>query len=225
MTRDRAFSNGLHRAVARAGIVFRDPDNQPGHRKPDHATQEQVERIEAGARRRHRTEAKDQIGQRQQHNQRKHTGHDKAAIHGAHDGIIRRQLHEIRADDGRHHANRTNRQRIDHAAHHHGRIGKGNRRQHHGGNHGHRVSFEQVSGHAGAIADIIAHIVSDGGGVAGVILRDAGFHLAHHIAAHIRTLGEDAAAQARKNRNQRSAEAKRHQRINHRAAIGRMTAK
>ena len=220
-----AFRNGLHRAVARAGIVFRDPDNQPGHRKPDHAAEEQVNRPKARTSRRHRAKAKHQIGQRQQHNQRQDAGDDKAAIHGAHDGIIRRQLHKVSADDGRHHANRTDGQRIEHAAHHHGRIGKGNRRQHHGGNHRHRIGFEQISGHASAVADIIADIVSDGRGVAGVILRDAGFHLAHHIAANIRTLGEDAAAQARKNRNQRSAEAKRHQRINHRAAIGRITTK
>jgi hypothetical protein len=48
-----------------------------------------------------------------------------------------------------------------------------------------------------------------------VVFRNAGFDLAHHVAADVCTLGEDAAAETREYRNQRSAEGKCHERINH----------
>ena len=44
-------------------------------------------------------------------------------------------------------------------------------------NDGDRIGFEQVSGHTGAIADIVANVIRDNGRVTGVIFRDAGFDL------------------------------------------------
>jgi hypothetical protein len=90
---------------------------------------------------------------------------------------------------------------------------KEDRGEHHGRNNGHCVGFEKVSRHTGAVADIVAHIVGDRGRVAGIILGNAGFHLADQIAANVSTLGEDTAAQTGKDRNQRGAEAKGHQRV------------
>ena len=84
------------------------------------------------------------------------------------------------------------------------------RGQHHGGDGGHRVSLEQIGGHAGAIADIIADVVGDGGGIARIVFGNAGFDLADQVTANVGALGEDAAAEPREDRNQRGAEAERH---------------
>ena len=92
------------------------------------------------------------------------------------------------------------------------------RRQHHGGHGGHRVGLEKVGRHAGAVADVVAHVVGDGGGIARIVLRDSGLDLADHVAADVGALGEDAAAQTGKDGDQRGAEAQRNQRINHVAA-------
>ena len=97
---------------------------------------------------------------------------------------------------------------------------KEDRGQHHGGDRGHRIGLEQVGRHAGAIADIVADVVGDGGGVARIVFGNAGLDLADEIAADVGTLGEDAAAETREDRDQRSAEAERHQRIDHGAAVG-----
>ena len=56
------------------------------------------------------------------------------------------------------------------------------------------IGFEQVRAHAGHVAHVVAHVVADDGGVAGVILGDAGLHLAHQVGAHVSGLGIDAAA-------------------------------
>ena len=92
--------------------------------------------------------------------------------------------------------------------------------QHHGGDDGHHIGFEQVGGHAGAVADIVADVIGDGGRVARIVFRNAGFDLAHHVAADIGTLGEDAAAETGEDRDQRGAEAEGHQRIDDGAAGG-----
>ena len=59
----------------------------------------------------------------------------------------------------------------------------------------HHIGFEQVGRHAGAIAHVVAHVVGDRCRVARIIFRNAGFHFADHVAADVRTLGEDAAAE------------------------------
>ena len=76
-----------------------------------------------------------------------------------------------------------------------------------GGHQDDDVGLEQVGAHAGAVADVVAHVVGDGGGVAGIVLRDAGLDLADQVGAHVGGLGEDAAADAHEQGQQRSAEA------------------
>ena len=76
-----------------------------------------------------------------------------------------------------------------------------------GGDDGDHVGLEQVGGHAGAVAHVVAHVVGDGGGVAGVVLGDAGLDLAHQVGAHVGGLGEDAAAHPHEQGQQRGAEA------------------
>ena len=88
---------------------------------------------------------------------------------------------------------------------------KEDRGQNHGRDGGHRIGLEQVGRHAGAVADIVADIVGDGRRIAWIVFRNAGFDLADQIAADVGALGENAAAKPREDRNQRGAEAERHQ--------------
>jgi hypothetical protein len=69
-----------------------------------------------------------------------------------------------------------------------------------------RVGLEQVGGHAGAVADVVADVVGDDGRVARVVLGDARLDLADEVGADVGALGEDAAAEAREDRDQRAAE-------------------
>ena len=84
--------------------------------------------------------------------------------------------------------------------------------QHHG-DRGDRVGLEQVGGHAGAVADVVAHVVGDHRRVARVVLGDAGLDLADEVGADVGALGEDAAAQAGEDGDQRAAEAEADQRV------------
>ena len=94
-------------------------------------------------------------------------------------------------------------------------AGEIDRGEHHGGDDGHRVGLEQIGGHAGAVADIVADVIGDGRRVARIVLGDAGLDLADQIAADIGALGEDAAAKTGEDRDERGAEAERNQRVDH----------
>ena len=83
---------------------------------------------------------------------------------------------------------------------------------------GDRVGLEQVGGHAGAVADVVADVVGDHRRVARVVLGNAGFDLAHQVGADVGALGEDAAAQSREDRDQRGAEGQADQRVQRRFA-------
>ena len=75
------------------------------------------------------------------------------------------------------------------------------------GDQGDLVALEQVGGHAGAVADVVAHVVGDRGRVAGVVFGDAGLDLADEVGADVGRLGEDAATDAQEQRQERAAEA------------------
>ena len=85
------------------------------------------------------------------------------------------------------------------------------------------IGFKQISGHAGAIADIVADIVGDGRGIARIVLGNPGFDLADEIGANIGTLGENAAAKTSEDRDERGAEAQRDERVDRLAALRCMT--
>ena len=68
------------------------------------------------------------------------------------------------------------------------------------------VGLEQVGGHAGAVADVVADVVGDGRRVAGVVLGDALLDLADEVGADVGRLGEDAAADPQEQGEQRAAE-------------------
>ncbi len=69
------------------------------------------------------------------------------------------------------------------------------------------VRLEQVGGHPGAVADVVAHVVGDRRGVARVVLGDVLLDLADEVGADVGGLGEDAAADPHEHGEQRGAEA------------------
>src|SRR3546814_3643797 len=76
------------------------------------------------------------------------------------------------------------------------------RGQNHGRADRHHIGFEKVSRHARTIADIVAHIIGDNGGITRIILWDPGFHLADQVSADISGLGKDTAAQTGEDRTE-----------------------
>jgi len=67
------------------------------------------------------------------------------------------------------------------------RADKEDRRQYHGRDRGDHIGFEQVGGHAGAIADVVTDIVGDRGGVTGIIFGDVFFDFADEVGTHVVT--------------------------------------
>ena len=114
---------------------------------------------------------------------------------------------EINADDRSDDTGSADGQRIDHHVAEDGRTGEEDRAQDHGCDDRDRVGLEQVRGHAGAVADIVADIVGNGRRIAWIVLRDTGFDLAHQVAADVGALGEDATAETGEDRDQGRAEA------------------
>ena len=188
----------------------------------DHRAAEEAAGGEGHARRRGeaRREAAEQgvVHDRDGHD-REHARRDQALVEGAHDRLIGAEPHREGADDRGDDAGRADGEGVEHHRFEdRGVAGEEDRREHQGGDDRDGVGLEQVGGHAGAVADIVADVVGDGGGVARIILRDARLDLADEVAADIGALGEDAAAEAGEDRDQRGAEAERHQGVDDLAA-------
>ena len=80
--------------------------------------------------------------------------------------------------------------------------------QHHRANDGADVALEQVGAHAAHVAHVVAHIVGDGGGVERVVFRNARFHFADEVGAHVRSFCINAATYPCKQRNRGCAKGK-----------------
>ncbi len=191
-----------HRRVLRRGVVLGDDHHGGGETQTDERRPPQRHHAVA-------TVGHHDAGDRVEGDGGEHAGDDEATIEGVHDLAALPRLHEEHADDGGDDGHAAQHQRIQHrvltgAGHHQAA-------QQHGGEDGHRVGFEQVGGHAGAVAHVVAHVIGNDRGVARVVLGDAGLHLAHQVGAHVRALGEDAAAQSREDGDQRAAEPEAHQ--------------
>ena len=109
---------------------------------------------------------------------------------------------DVDTDDGGEHADGRHDQREEQAL----QAERGGAQDQRGDQH-HGVGLEQVRGHARAVADVVADVVRDGGGVARVVLRDALLDLADQVGAHVGGLGEDSAADPHEHREQGRAEA------------------
>ena len=69
------------------------------------------------------------------------------------------------------------------------------------------IGLEDVGGHTGAVADVVADVVRDGRRVAGIVLGNACLDLADQVGADVGRLGVDAAAHAHEEREEGAAEA------------------
>ena len=217
---DRGLGDRLDRAIVGAGVVLGDPHDQAGDGEADQRAPEQRhagERLVADLE--HRVHADEASVTSQIAGIDSTAADDHALVHRPHDAAVGAEPDEVGADDRGDDAGAADGQRIGHQLVDQRRVaGEEDRRQDHGGDGGHRIGLEQVGGHAGAVADIVADVVGDGGRVARVIFGNAGFDLADHVAADVGTLGEDAAAETGEDRDQRGAEAERDQRVDHVAA-------
>ena len=86
----------------------------------------------------------------------------------------------------------------DRVAEHHRRVRERPARQRlrddQRGGHRRHVGVEQVGAHAGHVADVVADVVRDDGGIARVVLRDAQLDLTRQVRRHVGRFGENAAA-------------------------------
>ena len=62
------------------------------------------------------------------------------------------------------------------------------------------ITLVKVGPHTGNVAHVIAYIVGNGCGIAGIVFRDAGFHFAHKVGAYIGGFRIDTTAHACKQR-------------------------
>ena len=233
MARIRSLGDGLHRAIIGAGVIFGDPHDQRGDDQADEHAVEQCRTGEAAFNAGnlegfagHRAISADHgvhvgedgLGGEPQRRHGEHAGDDQALVERAHDGAAAK-ADEIGADDGGDDADAASEQRQGHQL---GRITAGDEQgaQHHGGADGDHVGFEQIGRHAGAIADVVAHVIGDHAGVAIIIFIKAELVLADHVGAHIGRLGEDAAAQTGEDGDERGTERQRDQRVDDGAAGG-----
>ena len=126
-----------------------------------------------------------------------------------------RTLHELRADDRGDDRDAAEDQREAEP----GRAPARLLREQHAGHERDRVGLEEVGRHAGVVADVVADVVGDHGRVARVVLGDARLDLADEVGADVGALREDAAAEAREDRDQRAAEGEADERA-HGVALG-----
>ncbi len=194
----------LDRRILRAGVVLGDPHHRRGQAEADQGAEVEVEH--PGLRLRHQT-----LGDRPEEDRREDARDDHALIKRLHDPLILAHPDEEGADDRGDDRSAAEGKRVEHGVaadrllHQHS--------EQHGRDHRDRIGLEQVGGHAGAVADVVADVVGDHRRIAGIVFGDAGLDLADQVGAHVGALGEDAAAQAREDRNQRAAESKTHERV------------
>ena len=200
-----------HRGELGRRVVLGDHHQRRGQHEPDERGVVQVPAqhlhpVDAHARAQH--PGRDRV----EGDQREHARHRETAVQGVHDLAAFARLDEEAADDGSDDGHAAEHERIDHRG-----LGRRaleqQRAEQHRGHDGDGIGLEQVGGHAGAVPDIVADVVGDHRRIARIVLGDAGLDLAHQIRADVGALGEDASAQPREDRDQRSAEGKPHQRL------------
>ena len=104
--------------------------------------------------------------------------------------------HKNTSDNGRNQTDRGNRQREQRTGKHlvgHCFLTK-QQSQRDGGNDRSAVAFEKVSTHSGNVANIVADIVRNNGGVSRVVLGDTGFHLTDKVRTDVGGLRINSAA-------------------------------
>ena len=196
------FGNAFHRAVD-AGVVFGDDDDDDRQNQPDQGAV-----VNVHGRRGWRTPTMNFVAGVIEGDGGDNGGAEHALVKGAHDVFAFAQADEENGDDGGDDGDGAEDQRELGG---HGDFGEQQVADEHGGHGGHGIGLEQVGGHTGAVTHVVAHVVGDDRRVAGVVLGDSGFDLAHQVGADVGALGEDAAAQTGEDGDQAAAEAEGHQ--------------
>ena len=209
MARARSLGHVAHRLELGRRVVLGDDDHRRRQAEPDQRAE--VER--------HRRRPEHLLRNRIVGDRRDDAGDDHAAIQRAHDLAAFGDLDEERADDRGDDRHRAEHERIENGCfaevlHHQAR-------EQHRRDDGDRVGLEEVRSHAGAVADVVADVVRDHGGIARVVLGDAGFDLSYQVRPDVGTLGEDAAAEPREDRDQRAAEGESDERVQRVIAVAR----
>src|SRR5690606_10791252 len=167
--------NAVHGPAAHAGVVLGNGAHQEAHYL---AQDDGQEHVHAG--KRHGHAVAHELHGLGHHPLHEGIGHDGGEDHGApvadvqglHHAVgLLVHAHEEGAHDAEEHAE---------ARDHHGEQDGGHATevvlahhlaaQHHSGQHSGHVAAEEVGAHAGHVAHVVAHVVGDGGGVAGIIL-------------------------------------------------------
>ena len=182
----------MRRFVAIGGVVFGGhADNRPGGQPGDHAAEpppvfRKGEREDGGEHDQQAAGGENAVAQRPQ----------QALEIGAFPAANQERAQDRRHDAGPGQQHRKH--RLGGFPILAGRPGEGYRAggKRHRGNNGRYVGLEQVGAHPGHIAHVVAHVVGDDAGVAGVVLGDAGLDLAHQIGADVGGFGENSAADA-----------------------------
>ena len=203
MAGGRAARNAAHRPVIGPGVVFGNPHDEAGDTQTDDRAKPQPQPgyRDAGSHRQCIRKAEEQVDQQRDRPNRQDPGGEQPLVERPHNAVVGTEPDEERANHRSRDAHRADDQRQ-----HQHLVAQRRRKKYRGEQHRrddrHGVGFEQVRGHAGAIADIIADIVSDDGRVARIVLRDSRLHFADEVGADIGPLSEDAAAETRENRDQ-----------------------
>lgn len=131
-------------------------------------------------------------------------GDEEPAVDRAHPAAVGpARSHSEDSDHRRHYADRGNDQREGEPG-----VAEGGLAEDQRGDQRDGVRLEEVGGHTGTVAHVVAHVVGDGRGITRIILRNALFDLADQVGADVGGLGEDAAADTHEHRDERRAEAK-----------------
>ncbi len=193
-----------YRAEADAGVVLRDPDDRTCQRQTDDAAPEQIKAgdLLACCRTDDAVAAEHVLCRKPQSADGENARGNDAAIERTHDRVIGAEFDEQRPDDRRHDTGCTNGERIHHHRTEIVLIREEDAGENHGGDNRDGVGLEQVGGHTGTVADVIADVVGNRCGVAWIVLGNAGLDLADEVGADVRTLRKDAASETGKDRNE-----------------------
>ena len=197
VTGGRRLGDGTNRPIFRRGVVLGNPDQQAGNDKAQQATEEHIPAVERGRTDRELGAQTDNpLGNRDKEDRRNDRRRQEALVKRGHDVLARAELHEEVAHNR---AQNTGTAEDQRKGHHGGLLltGEKDRSQQHGGNERHGISLKEVRCHTRTVTDIVADVIGDNRGVAGVIFGNSRLDLANQIGTNIRTLGEDAAAQSR----------------------------
>ena len=211
-----------------AGIIFGDPDDERGHRQADEARPHQVHGGEAGSGvggdRLIEVAAERVPSRAVDGGDGKQSRGPEALVQSAHDRAVAAEADHVGADDRGDDAHPADQERQGHQRDQLRCAAERQRDRDHRDPDRDDIGFEQVRGHSGAVADIVADVVGDHRRVARIVLGNPGFDLADQVGADVGGLGEDAAAETGEDRHQRGAQRERGQSGHDRAVIGRVAA-